>query len=198
MFDRINSGSVGLEAVEVRRGIQPGPFLTLATELSNDGRLHALAPVSEAMKRRYEYEEFVTRYFAFMDRYQSYGVGGKIVKNFLLNYVKDANELLKQNSDEANRLREEWYRTISFIENYLPDGFKKSGPGRKVPRVRFEAISVGVGLALREKPDLVPADVDDWLLSTEFKEWTTSDASNNRANLIGRIEFVRNKLLGRS
>jgi len=27
MFDRINSGSVGLEAVEVRRGVEGGPLL---------------------------------------------------------------------------------------------------------------------------------------------------------------------------
>ena len=73
---------------------------------------------------------------------------------------------------------------------------KKSGPGRKVPRVRFEAISVGVGLALRVNPDLVPNDINGWLTSDEFKDWTTSDASNNRANLIGRIEFVRDRLLG--
>jgi hypothetical protein len=33
MFDRINTGSVGLEAVEVRRGMEPGPFLDLTTEL---------------------------------------------------------------------------------------------------------------------------------------------------------------------
>jgi hypothetical protein len=57
-------------------------------------------------------------------------------------------------------------------------------------------LAVGVGLALREKPDLVPSNFD-WLDGDEFKEWTTSDASNNRANLIGRVEFVRDKLLGK-
>ncbi len=196
MFDRINSGSVGLEAVEVRRGIEPGPFLTLTTELANDPRLHNLAPVSDAMKRRFEYEEFVTRFFAFSDRYESYGIGGKVVKNFLLTYVKDTNAALKVDATVADTMRATWNGMIEFIETYLPDGFKKSGPGRKVPRVRFEAISVGVALALRANPSLVPSNVSGWLESDDFKSWTTSDASNNRSNLIGRIEFVRDKLLG--
>ena len=65
------------------------------------------------------------------------------------------------------------------------------------PRVRFEAISVGVALALKEKPDLHIDNVD-WLNSEEFKELTTSDASNNEGKLVARVEYVRDKLLGRN
>lgn len=196
MFDRINSGSVGLEAVEIRRGMEPGPFLSLTTNLAADARLRTLAPVSEAMQRRFEYEELATRFFAFLNKYEDYGVGGKVVAEFLLAYVKDANAKLIHDPSQSAVMTAEWDRMLNFVQAYLPGGFKKTGPGRKVPRVRFEAISVGIGLALRAEPDLVPTDVD-WLDSPEFRKWTTSDASNNRANLIGRIEFVRDKLLGR-
>ncbi len=196
MFDRINSGSVGLEAVEIRRGMEPGPFLELTSEIAADELLHTLAPVSEAMKRRFEYEELVTRFFAFMDRYADYGIGGKVVKDFLLTYVKDTNAKIRDDPAHRVAMKSEWDGMLNFVRNYLPDGFKKTGPGRKVPRVRFEAISVGVGLALRENPKLVPANVE-WLESKEFKKWTTSDASNNRLNVIGRIEFVRDRLLGK-
>lgn len=195
MFDRINSGSVGLEAVEIRRGMEPGPFLELTTKLAADVRLANLAPVSDAMRRRFEYEELVTRFFAFINKYQEYGIGGKVVKDFLLSYVQAENAQLRDNPSQRDEMEKEWDRMLNFVQAHMPDGFKKTGPGRKVPRVRFEAISVGVGLALREKPDLVPSDVS-WLTSKEFKQWTTSDASNNRANLIGRIEFVRDRLLG--
>lgn len=196
MFDRINTGSVGLEAVEIRRGMEPGPFLNLTTELAADARLQTLAPVSEAMRRRFEYEELVTRFFAFIDKYTEYGIGGKVVKDFLLAYVQETNVKLSQDPPYTTTMKAEWDGMLSFVQTYLPEGFKKTGPGRKVPRVRFEAISVGVGLALREKPDLVPSNVD-WLESSEFKQWTTSDASNNKANLVGRIEFVRDRLLGK-
>lgn len=195
MFDRINSGSVGLEAVEIRRGMEPGPFLELTSELAADARLLILAPVSEAMRKRFEYEELVTRFFAFMDRYQSFGIGGKVVKEFLLSYVQDTNAKLKGDPSHKTMMKGEWDSMLDFVNTYMPDGFKKTGPGRKVPRVRFEAISVGVGLALRQKPGLIPDNLN-WLESSEFKQWTTSDASNNRSNLIGRIEFVRDSLLG--
>ena len=62
-------------------------------------------------------------------------------------------------------------------------------------RVRFEAISVGVALALREYPDLEVENVD-WLNSNDFKVLTTSDASNNEGKLVARVEYVRDKLIG--
>jgi hypothetical protein len=205
MFDRINSGSVKLEAVEVRRGMEPGPFLQLVTELAADPLLHQLAPISEGLRKRFEYEELVTRFFAFLNRYEEYGVGGKIVANFLLTYVRETNEQLKEPDGEEliAEMKRQWKDMLGVVRDYYPDGFRKRGPGRKVPRVRFEAISVGIGLAVRDLEedgesilDLETDDIAEWLESAEFKEWTTSDASNNKANLIGRLEFVRDKMLG--
>jgi hypothetical protein len=209
MFDRINSGSVKLEAVEVRRGMEPGPFLQLVTELATDPLLHQLAPISDALRKRFEYEELITRFFAFLNRYEDYGQGdeGKVVSNFLLAYVRDTNSSLRPNSpntqETIEQMRFEWSRMLEFVRDHFPDGFKKQGRGKKVPRVRFEAIAVGVGLAFRDldedgldADDMETDDITTWLNGDEFKEWTTSDASNNRANLVGRVEFVRDKLLG--
>lgn len=198
IFDRINTGAVGLEAVEVRRGMASGPFLDLVTNLAHDPLLHQLAPISEKMKLRFEYEEFVTRFFAFLNRYQGYGTGeeGKVVKDFLLSYVRDTNDQLAADPQLRAGMEVEWKRMLGFVRDHFPEGgFQKRGRGRRVPRVRFEAISVGVGLALRANVDLQPKDVRGWLDSPEFKELTTSDASNNRASLIGRVEFVRDRLL---
>jgi hypothetical protein len=199
MFDRINTGSVKLEAVEIRRGMQPGPFLELATELAGDPLLHLLAPISDGLKKRFEYEELVTRFFAFLNKYETYGIGedGKIVANFLLTYVKETNISLESLGGKfiASKMRKEWTGMLTFVRDHFPDGFRKRGPGRKVPRVRFEAIAVGVALALRASPNLNTANIATWLNSSGFKDWTTSDASNNRANLKGRLEYVRDELL---
>ena len=54
---------------------------------------------------------------------------------------------------------------------------------------------MGVSLALRENPELKPADVTPWLESPEFIKHTRSDASNSRPKLINRIHFVRDNLL---
>ena len=197
MFDRVNTGSVGLEAVEVRRGINKGPFLDLISELSKDAALRVLAPISEAMEKRYEYEELVTRFFAFLNTYEQYGSGpeGKVVKAVLNRYVDDTNNLLRTEPSVALAMEQELKNVLEFALRYFPDGFKKIGKGRKVPRVRFEALAVGTGLALRQNPNLAPKHVAAWINSTEFQQWTTSDASNNKFNLQGRINYVRDKLL---
>jgi len=201
MFDRINSGSVTLEAVEVRRGMEPGPFLNLTTELAADPVLHQLAPISEALQKRFEYEELVTRFFAFLNGYQGYGTGpeGKVVRNFLLSYVRDANQRLQSPGGEleASSMKAEWSHMLGFVREHFPEGFQKTGRGKKVPRVRFEAIAVGVGLALRAGQQLTTTGLQGWLESKEFKHWTTSDASNNKLNVVKRLEYLRDKLLGK-
>jgi hypothetical protein len=100
-----------------------------------------------------------------------------------MRYVSDTNKLLGADASGAlaDGTRTEWRSMLSFVRDHFPDGFRKTGPGRKVPRVRFEAIAVGVGLALRQRPNLDTAHIGEWLSGPEFKDWTTSDASNNRA-----------------
>ena len=46
----------------------------------------------------------------------------------------------------------------------------------------------------KEKPDLKIKNID-WIDSDEFKEYTTSDASNNEGKLKLRVEYVRDQLL---
>ena len=52
-------------------------------------------------------------------------------------------------------------------------------------------------LALKEKPDFVTESVGEWVNSSEFNKHTRSDASNNRLKVFGRLEYVRDKLLGK-
>ena len=83
---------------------------------------------------------------------------------------------------------------LAFVDRYFENGFRKTKTSKSTPRVRFEAIAVGVGLALRENPSLVPKSMD-WLDGDEFKTHTTTHASNSPARVSGRVEYVRNMLL---
>ena len=75
--------------------------------------------------------------------------------------------------------------------------FKKTAGNKSVPRIRFEAISVGVTLALRINPYIVPVSLKVWLESDAFITHTRSDASNSKPKVRNRIHFVRDKILGR-
>ena len=78
---------------------------------------------------------------------------------------------------DENKFRSEFESMVKFTKESFSFGFAKLGKAKATPRVRFEAISVGVALVLREKPNLKVTNVY-WINLKEFKEYTTSDASN--------------------
>lgn len=191
MFDRLNSGGTRLTTMEVRRGVVDGPFMTFITECAANEQFKALVPLNERNAKRKEYEEFVLRYFAYLNNYQGFQ---KSVDDFLTDYLKSKNGNFLEADKQA--MRDEFVRMLNLVSQYFPNGFKRTGY-TTVPRIRFEAIAVGLSLALREKPDLVPGDIDKWLDSKEFIKHTRSDASNSRPKLMNRIHYVRDNLLGK-
>lgn len=192
MFDRLNSGGTPLKSMEVRRGVVDGPFMTFITECAANAQFKDLVPLSERNAKRKEYEEIVLRYFAYLNNYQSFK---KSVEDFLTDYLKSKNGNFSD-ADKQDMLVD-FVHMLNFVSQYFPNGFKRIGY-KTVPRIRFEAIAVGVSLALRERPDLAPDDVVQWLDSKEFIKHTRSDASNSRPKLINRIHYVRDKLLGKA
>lgn len=191
MFDRLNSGGTRLTTMEVRRGVVDGPFMAFITECATNKQFKALVPLNERNAKRKEYEEFVLRYFAYLNNYQ---VFQKSVDDFLTEYLKSKNGNFLEADKHA--MLEEFVGMLSFVAKHFPNGFKRTGYNT-VPRIRFEAIAVGASLALRDKTDLVPGDVGQWLDSNEFIKHTRSDASNSRPKLINRIHYVRDNLLGK-
>ncbi len=113
-------------------------------------------------------------------------------------YTKEKNKLYEQASDGAKQDRSEklleFDRVMKFVAAFFPFGFAKTPNASTTPRVRFEAIAVGVNLALRQNPNLKPKTMS-WLDGKEFRSLTTTHGSNSQPRLAARIEFVRNILL---
>lgn len=192
IFRRVNEGGKRLEPAEIRKGKFIGnKFYDFILEMSNSSKFTSLFSSSkETDKLRGEKEELVSRFFALSNNYQEFVHS---VKEFMDEYIVDANRNF--NDDTATQLKSEFFRTLDFVETNFPCGFKKTQTAKSIPRVRFEAIAVGTNLALRENPSLSVTNVE-WLESNEFKKWTTSDAANSKVKVVGRIEFVRDCLLG--
>lgn len=187
LFDRLNTSSFKASDSEVRRGTYDGEFLDFIIELANEPRLLKIAPISKKLMKRKENIEFVLRFFAYSSNYQNFKHG---VQSFINEYI----ESVKDNFDR-NSMEKEFFDMINFAEKNFPKGFKKTQTSKSTPRVRFESLSVGINLALKEKASLIPKDVEDWLDSEEFKKLTTTDGSNSKTRVKNRIEFVRDKLL---
>lgn len=198
LFERINSGSIELNEMEKRRGSQPGLFLDLVEELSKDPRFLKLCAFSQASKDRREPQEYVLRFFAFLEQYQSFSGN---IHDFLDNYLKEKNEELKNLSapqQELNNLRHEFMSMLSMIEQYFPNGLKTGKRKiRPVTRIKFESLCVGLALALRERQDLIPHSTN-FLESEEFKNYTDGNASSSKNKVIRRIEYVRDMILGQA
>lgn len=186
LFNRINTSGVKASDSEVRRGSYPGKLTSYIEKCCKNELFVALCPISKNKAVRQEKFELVLRFFAYLNDYKHFE---HEVNPFL-------NDFLAKNLDSFD---EQQYETdfigmLNFVQKHFQFGFAKSQNATTTPRVRFEAISVGVALALRAYPNLEVKNVD-WLNSEEFKVLTTSDASNNEGKLVARVEYVRDRLI---
>lgn len=187
IFTRINTSGVKATPIEVRRGqFMQTDFMRFIKECSEDDVFLKLCPLSETLKKRYEGQELVLRFFAYLNNYKMFE---HRVDQFIDDYVES-------NKDTFNRdgFLKEFKGMLDFVDKNFPYGFAKSNNAKSTPRVRFEAIAVGVALALRENEKLIVNNVD-WIGSDEFRVHTTSHASNSPTRVTGRIEYVRDMLL---
>lgn len=194
IFARLNTGGTKLNDIETQFGSSNEPFYQFIRELvrdttGKDGLFRQLCPISKTRESRREYEELLRRFFAYANDYQNFN---NRVDEFLEEYAKNANH-------DENKDRQEFETMLNYIEaTFGKLGFRKTPSSKSVPRIRFEALSVGALLALRVNPNLSTNQDLGWLNSPEFIKHTRSDASNHRSKVIARIEYVRDKLLENS
>lgn len=189
IFERINTTPTLLTAMEIRRGVYEGKFMDFVEKCAQNKKFKILCPISSVRADREERTELVLRFFAYSENYKSFV---HIVKDFVDNYAKS-----KQGNIDVSFLSLAFENMLDFVDKHFPYGFKKSKNAKSTPRVRFEALAVGVHLALKQKPDLIPPPVEKWLEHADFKKHTRSHAANNKNKVIARFEYVRDKLLGK-
>jgi hypothetical protein len=187
LFERINSGSVLLEAMEKRKGSFIGQFTDFIYECSKNPIFIELTSFTPKTLKRGEPQELILRYFAYsesLDDYSGY------VNEFLDGFNKKMNEAF----DKA-KMSSEFISMLKYVKANFPNGFLKAKHHTSTPRVRFEAIAVGVTLALRINPN-PPGNISAWLDSEEFNSNVTGSSTNTPVRLKARIHFVKNRILG--
>jgi len=198
IFKRINTGGVKANPTETRRGSFDGKFKDFLENCVKNKAFNKLAPRTKLTEDRYEGFELASRFFAYSDNFENeYKDYKGSVTGYIDDYIKTQNKYF-DSSDSVkitNEYKKKFESMLTFASTILGErGFRKSSSSKSTPRARFEALAVGIALALKEKPDLRVIDVL-WIEGEEFAIWTKSDAANNKNRLIGRIEYVKNKLL---
>ncbi|GMM14864.1 hypothetical protein LABF186_19830 [Lactobacillus amylovorus subsp. animalium] len=193
LFNRINTSSLQANDAEVRSGVEIlNPFMQLINKLSNDKTFLRLIGLSAAKLKRKENVELASRFFAYSHEYKNFKHS---VRSFVNSFIEKSGEKYTVGAKED--FEKEFKNTFKFIDDFYPKDIFHNNGIHMTPRVRFEAISVGTNLALKKDPKLKirKEDVLNMVQTSEFKEYTTSDASNSRPKIIKRIEFVENYLL---
>lgn len=187
LFERINSGSVLLEAMEKRKGSFKGPFTDFVYECSSHPLFIELTSFTSKTIKRGEPQELILRYFAYSQSLEDY--------NGYVNEFLDAFNKKMNDNFNKEQLSNEFNSMLKFVKANFPNGFLKAKNHTSTPRVRFEAIAVGVTLALRINSN-PPGNVGIWINSDEFNLQVTGSSTNTPVRLKSRINFVKKSLLG--
>lgn len=196
IFKRINTGGMHATATETRRGSFEGRFKDFLEECVKNEKFNKLAPRTQLTENRYEGFELVSRFFAYSanysDDYKDYN--GNVTK-YIDDYIEEQNKLCEMDEKILDDYKQKFVNMLDYAERILGNrGFRKTTSSKSTPRARFEALAVGISLALQEKPTLPAKDVS-WIDEDEFLKRTKSDAANNKSKLVGRIQYVKEKLL---
>ena len=191
--------------MEKRKGIYIGPFNSfIYQQCAKNPLFIKLAPIDHWLEKRQEREELILRFFAFAEHYDKFPYGKGIAK-FLDEYLDKMNKILSskdtlEQSKFLNKRYAEFESVLRFVNESSKYGFRRRhNPQTK--RVIFESISVGVLLALKQKPNLSCSreKMDSILNSKTFDEYTMGNVGNKRAyspdQIKGRILYIRDSLL---
>lgn len=197
LFERINSGTKRLEAMEARHGSDAANskfYREVIEKCANLELFEKLAPLSDKKRANGDQRELVLRFFGYLNDIENYqGYVAPFIDTYL---IKSANNI--KDDKTINKYNNEFTQVMSFIKQHAPIGFKKTQTSKTTPRARYEAIAVGAAMALREYPGLQAPVIqfDTWLLEDEFHQIVSADSANNVSQLKKRIDYVKNKLLG--
>lgn len=191
LFRRVNTGGVSLQPMEIRFGSLDGKLLTLINELAESELFIELCPISQTKEKLKQRQEMILRFFAYRLDFDNYK---KEVSVFLDDFMRKVNE--GDISYDKTRYKNLFEEMLYFVkDNFDPLFFKKSKNNLDVPKIRFEAMSLGVSFALEEDPNVF-CENTDWIFEKTFLNLTRSDASNSRPKLIDRTTYVKNMILG--
>ncbi|WP_159592414.1 DUF262 domain-containing protein [Streptococcus halichoeri] len=192
LFDRLNTSSLPASTSEVRSGREnDNPLMKLVVSLKENEVFKKTTGLSKNRLNRKDDIELITRFFAYSHNLDNYN---SRVMNFIDDYVESEGKIWTVDKEES--YRNEFINTMNFVNKNFKRGFRKEDRNQ-TPRVRFEALSVGINLALRINPNLeaTTQQVEKLLNSSQFEEWTTSDAANNKRKVFRRIHGVKDYFL---
>lgn len=183
LFERLNTGGISLTNQEIRNCVFRGKFNDQLKKLSVTVPFKSVIRLKASDQGNGTAEEFVLRFFAFLENYENFD---RSVKDFLNGYMKlHAKKQIKAASLKL------FNETFKILSNALPNGIVR---GTNVTPVNlYEAIAVGTALAIDAGKKPTAGKLKLLLENQELRGFTTA-GTNNPGMVTGRINFVRDAL----
>lgn len=188
LFERLNTGGVALTNQEIRACIYRGPFNSFLKKMASSANFKSVVRLTDTQERDGTREECVLRFFAFLHRYKQFEHS---VVDFLNNYMDNASK-----SFDYIARGKIFSKTFGQLRRALPTGIVRTTTRKITPINLFEGVAVGAALAIQQKGKIVARHASEWMQSDELRSYTTG-ATNNRTTVGNRIEFCRDRFLGR-
>lgn len=186
LFERLNTGGVLLTNQEIRNCIFRGPLNDSLRKIAALPEFKKVVKLRENDLQNGTGEEYVLRYLAYLHNYLAFK---KSVRDFLNDYMKD-NSSKAIPTSKISLLK----KVLSAMAAAFPTGLFR-GNTKVTPANLFEAISVGAALAIQAGANLDLKKLASLVEDKELKK-LTSGGTNNPRMVTGRIELVRDRLLG--
>ncbi len=186
VFERLNTGGVELTDQEIRACVYRGPFNDFLEDRAKFEPFRTVARIPPKLLKDGTPEEWVLRFFAFLDGYRKFEHS---VVDFLNAYMREANR-----SADLKSLQSIFEKTFKQLAKLFPHGIRR-GHGHATPVNLFEGVAVGAALTLRDRASLKPDAVSSWIDAPELRAATTA-ATNAKKNVVFRIEFSKKHLGG--
>ena len=188
LFERLNTGGVKLSPQEIRDCVFMGQFASQLEVWSKTKDFKTAVRLTSLQQQDATGEECVLRFFAFRNSYKSFDHS---VTDFLNQYMKTAASKFDYLTGQ-----EIFARTFRELAKAFPAGIRRPGGKHTTPLNLFEGIAVGASLALDKGVALHTARIEEWMKSPELRKVTTG-ATNDRNAVKRRIEFCRDRFLGK-
>jgi hypothetical protein len=189
LFERLNTGGVPLSSQEIRDCVFRGAFADKLEEWSKHPSFMTAVKLTKLQQRDATAEECVLRFFAFREKYKTFDHG---VKDFLTDFMKTASERFDYAKADAV-----FTKTFDELARIFPNGIRRPGGKHTTPLNLFEGIAVGASFALQASTKLNSQNLNQWMKSETLRQFTTG-ATNDRSAVKGRIEFCRDRFLGKA
>jgi hypothetical protein len=188
LFERLNTGGVALSPQEIRDCVFRGGFADKLEVWSRDRNFRAAVKLTTLQQRDATGEECVLRFFAFLHRYKTFK---HEVADFLSSYMESASTTFDY--EQGNAI---FSKTFAELARAFPLGIRRPDRRSTTPLNLFEGVAVGAALALQKVNKLSIVGLEKWMKSVELRTFTTG-ATNNPTAVAGRIEFCRDRFLGK-